>query len=136
VWNPVSPRRYLPLNPTGQVLVVTDLAATTPVAVTTRWGDRACAALGDDPAYVRDVVRDLLANPQVRLVVFDGPVRGRAAYAAFWAGADVPTWRLDAEHLTLVRQFVDLYDDDVGIRKPLRPFWPVRIRYLEDQESP
>lgn len=96
-----------------------------------KWKDRACAVIHDSSEIVRDVVRDLLANPQLRVVVFDGPACGRASWDDFWYGERYPEWGIDREHLALVRQFVELYDDDFGIRKPLQPFWPLRIRYLE-----
>jgi hypothetical protein len=89
----------------------------------------------DAPEILRDVVRDLLANPQVRMVVFDGPTHGRQAYDAFWRGTDDPGWSIEMEHVTLVRRFVDLYDDDLGLKGPMQPFWPVRINYPDDKEK-
>jgi len=85
-----------------------------------------------DATQVRDVVRDLLANPQIRIIVLDGDVRNRQQWEAFWfGGSDFPEWRFDLEHIKLVRQFVDLYDSDFAIKGPMQPFWPIRIRYLE-----
>ena len=101
-------------------------------AIKERWKERGVALLGDTAAHLRDVVRDLLANPQVRAIVFEGEVCCRNAYDAFWLTDTDPGWRIDGEHLTLVRQFVDLYDDDCGIKTPMQPFWPARIQYTED----
>lgn len=98
-----------------------------------RWKERGVALLGDSSRYLRDVVRDLLANPQVRAIVFDGDACCRDAYDAFWLSKEDPDWRIDGEHITLVRQFVDLFDDDCGIKAPMQPFWPARIMYLEDK---
>lgn len=129
-WQPASKLEYQLLNPKGQILVVTCPMLKRDVS---RWRERAVAVVGDSSRYMRDVVRDLLNNPQVRVIVFDGEACGRDAYSAFWAGGAKPEWRIDEEHLTLVRQFVDLYDDDCGIKSPMQPFWPARIKYLEDQ---
>ena len=107
----------------------------TDVVIKERWGKRACAALGDSSRNVRDVVRDLLANPQIRSIVFDGPACGREVYDKFWLGADDPGWRIDKEHLDLVRRFVDLFDDDCMWRVPPQPFWPARVMYLDEMET-
>ena len=138
MWKPVSKLDYLPLNPQAQVLVVACPLSKRDAEISARWKDRAVAIAGDSERYLRDVVRDLLANPQVRIIVFDGEACGREAYAAFWAGAPKPEWRIDQEHLALVRQFVDLYDDDCSIKAPMQPFWPARTLYLDEikEETP
>jgi hypothetical protein len=100
-----------------------------------RWKTRGCAVIHDSSKILRDVVRDLLANPQIRAIVFDGPACGRAAYDAFWAGTAPPTWRIDEEHLQLVRQFVDLYDDECSLKGPAQPYWPARIVYTDEMED-
>lgn len=135
MWKPVSKLEYLPLNPKAQAIVVVCPLTQRDADVRARWSERACAAIGDTSRHLRDIVRDLLANPHVRAIVFDGPACGRAAYDAFWAGAPQPGWRIDDEHLTLVRQFVDLYDDDHAIRVASQPFWPARIMYLDGMEK-
>lgn len=135
MWQPVSKLEYQPLNPTGRVLVVTCPLQPPATPVHARWAARAVAVVGDSQRYLRAVVRDVLANPQIRAVVFDGPCCGRAAYHAFWTGTTDPGWRIDKEHLDLVRQFVDLYDDDCHWRTPPQPFWPVRIAYTEELET-
>lgn len=104
-------------------------------AIKERWKERGVALLGDSGRYLRDVVRDLLANPQVRAIVFDGDACCRDAYDTFWLSDDDPGWRIDGEHLKLVRQFVDLFDDDCGIKAPMQPFWPARIMYLDDDKE-
>lgn len=129
----MSKLEYVSLNPKAQILVIACPMEKQDAQIEERWRHRACAVLGDSAHYLRDVVRDLLANPQVRAIVFDGDACGRDAYQTFWAGEAKPTWRIDDEHLTLVRQFVDLFDDDCGIRAPMQPFWPARIMYLEEQ---
>ena len=133
VWKPVSTIEYLSLKPTGQILVVACPLTRDADAVRARWSERGCSIAPDTGMFLRDVVRDLLANPQVRAIVFDGPACGRVAYDEFWAGAAKPEWRIDNEHLQLVRQFVDLFDDDCGFKTAYQPFWPSRIMYLEDQ---
>jgi hypothetical protein len=134
MWRPVSKVDYTPLEPKGQILVVSCPLSPRWPGVLERWKGRACAAVGDSAKFVRDVVRDILANPQVRAIVFDGEACGRAEYDAFWSGSPRPAWRIDDEHLTLVRQFVDLYDDDCGMRVGAQPFWPTRVMYIEDLE--
>ena len=126
---------YVALNAEGQVLVIACPLQKRDAEIKERWKERACALLGDSARYLRDVVRDLLANPQVRGIVFDGPACGRKAYDAFWQGETPPEWRIDAEHLQLVRQYVDLWDDDCASRMPMQPFWPARIMYLDNDKD-
>jgi hypothetical protein len=77
-----------------------------------------------------DLVRDLLANPQIRAIVFDGPGTGVQVIRDFWTSRDIPkTWYINAEHIMLVRQFVDLYDEDCG-SPVMQPFWPKRLKYM------
>jgi hypothetical protein len=128
VFTPVSKLGYQLLEPSAQAIVV---YAGAEDAARARWVRRAAAAISDCAVDVREVVRDLLANPQIRIVVFDGDVMNRLDWDVFWLGRDFPDWKIDHEHLSLVRQFVDLFDEDFGIKGPLQPFWPVRIRYLE-----
>lgn len=130
MFTPVSKLGYQLLEPTAQAIAV-HASTLSPDAVRARWFRRAAASIEDGQAVVRDVVRDLLANPQIRIIVFDGAVANRGAWDDFWLGNDFPDWRIDHEHLALVRQFVDLYDDDFGVNGPMQPFWPARVRYLE-----
>lgn len=131
MFQPVGGLEYQLLEPTAQAIVVACPMSHSPGALRSRWYRRAAAVIGDSSAHVRDVVRDILANPQIRVVVFDGPACGRGAWDAFWLGKDFPDWKMDHEHLALVRQFVELYDDDFGIKDTLQPFWPARILYKE-----
>jgi len=126
----VSKLNWTPLASDGRFVVVTNTAI-----VSDRWHARACAAITDSAYAVRDVVRDILANPQVRAVVFDGPALNRAEFDKFWLGENDISWRIDKEHLDLVRQFVDLFDDDCMWRVPPQPFWPARVMYLEEMEA-
>lgn len=130
MFQPVSRLAYQLLEPMAQAIVVVDPTKVAPHEVTAKWGKRAAAAIDDAVDHVRDVVRDILANPQIRVVVFDGPVACRDAWEDFRDGA-APDWKIDQEHLTLVRQYVDLFDDDFLIKGPMQPFWPLRIRYTE-----
>lgn len=133
MWKPVSKLDYVPLYPKGQVIVVACPALKRDAEIRERWGNRACAVIGDSSRILRDLVRDLLANPQVRALVFDGPACGRESFDQFWRGTDTPPWQIGTEHLNLVRQFVDLFDDECFWKAPPQPFWPARIMYLEDQ---
>jgi hypothetical protein len=126
----VSKLPWVPLDPKGQVIVVACPILRRDAEIKERWATRACAWLGDADTYVRDVVRDLLTNPQVRAIVFDGPACGRSSYDKFWTGVDGKDWPIDQEHQILVRTYVDLYDDDCYNHGPMQPFWPVRIHYL------
>lgn len=136
MWQPVSKLDYLPLNPEGHAIVIVCPMFRPSHAIRALWGTKAVASINDASRFVRDVVRDILANPQVRAVVLDGPVCCREAYDKFWRGPNDPAWRIDAEHLNLVRQFVDLFDDDCGWRVPPQPFWPSRVLYLDEMEQP
>lgn len=132
MWRPVSGLSYRALDPNAQAIVVCcPMIAELFTDFDNRWRPRVAAVIHDSPLIVRDVVRDLLANPQIRAVVFAGKCCGRWAYAEFWEGTKVPPWGIDGEHITLVRQFVDLYDDDFMLRGPQQPFHPSRIMYLE-----
>lgn len=128
---PVSALTYKRLNTKAQALVVVCPEGPRAPDAEDRWKDRAVAIVHDSVLAMRDVVRDLLANPQVRAIVFDGDCCCRDAYDRVWLGETPVDWKIDREHLQLVRQFVDLYDDDFGHRGPQQPFWPVRIKYLE-----
>lgn len=130
MFTPVSKLGYQLLEPAAQAIAVYPSAFSSD-SIRARWFRRAAASIVDEDVVVRDVVRDLLANPQIRIIVFDGDVLGRGEWDDFWHGKAFPDWKIDQEHLSLVRQYVDLYDDDFGVKGPLQPFWPVRIRYLE-----
>jgi len=130
MFEPVSALAYQHLNKDAQALVVC-AAGADPDAVRVKWGARAAAALADDACELQAVVRDLLANPHIRVVVFDGAPRGRDAWVAVWRGDALPAWPIQREHVQLVRQFVDLYDDDFLIKTVLPPYWPARIRYAD-----
>ncbi len=134
MFDPVSRLDYLRLKPDGQAIVV---LGDPPARILSRkdvehhWMPTACAALEGRAGIVRDVVRDLLANPQIRAIVFSGAVVGRDEWDAFFYGAEIPPWKIDNEHIQLVRQFVNLYDDEFQTKDTMQPFWPTRVRYLE-----
>ncbi len=136
MFRPVSTICYRTLNPMAQAIAVisvdpVDKIKTRLEDAIERWQDRTAGlyALGSSPAAVRDVIRDLLANPQVRAVVFDACPEVHRRFFAVWDGSDVPR-AIDDEHVTMVRQFVDLYDDDFSLRGPQQPFSPIRVMYL------
>ena len=129
MFEPVSGLTYQRFNKDAQALVVACPGLRSPEELRVRWAARAAAAIGDSSRYLQDVVRDLLANPHIRIVVFDGEACGRKAWSDFWDGRYVPDWPIQNEHLRLVRQFVDLYDDDFVIKTVLPPYWPARICY-------
>lgn len=132
-FEPLSSLSYAVFNPAAQILVCTFAAP--PESARERWGERAAAAFSFEWDRVRELVIDLLHNPQIRAVVrLDvmepkyGPAD--AAQRSFWTGGhSSPEWKIAQIHLDLIRRFVDLYDDDCGIYGPLHPFWPERIRY-------
>lgn len=132
MFTPVSELEYLRLEPTAQAIVIACPMQVKVPEIRRRWASKACASLGDSGKFLPDLVRDLLANPHVRIVVFHGAACGRDAYEAFWRGTDDPGWGIAPDHLALVRQFVDLYDDDFMIKGPMPPYWPTRIRYTKE----
>lgn len=132
MWEPVSKLEYVPLNAKGQVIVVADPLTRDDATLKDKWKTRGAALLGDSADYLCDVVRDLLANPHVRAIVFEGQASGRDAYASFWASSEIPDWKISSEHIALVRRYVDLYDDDFKRRIYFPPFWPTRIKYVEE----
>jgi len=131
MFEPVSTLTYRRLNPMAQALIVVCPEGPRFADVETRWKDRAAAVIHDSIAAMRDVVRDLLHNPQIRAIVFDGDCCCRDAYDKLWLDGPSTDFKIDAEHIDLIRRFVDLYDDDFGYRGPQQPFWPLRIKYLE-----
>lgn len=136
MWKPVSTLCYQALNPNAQAIAVVGLRDLSDVKTrlangVTRWQDKAAGLYGLGSATaVRDIVRDLLANPQVRAVVFDACPEVRQWFSMVWDGSRGIDG-IDVEHLALVRQFVDLYDDDFMLRGPQQPFSPSRIMYLQ-----
>ena len=130
MFEPVSTATYCRLNPNKQILICSLGDPCDTPRLLEKWATRACAifAFGAGES-LSNLVRDLLANPQIRAIVFDGPGAGSQVFRDFWIGTDVPEWGINAEHITLVRQFVDLYDEDCGHRL-MQPFWPQRLKYM------
>ena len=130
MFRPVSSLPYRLLSRSAQALLVRRAPGGLLADDLSFWDERVAACLPDEHASVRDVVRDLLHNPQIRVVAFAHNPMCRAVFAAFWEGSD-GLEGIDNEHVTMVRQFVDLYDDDFLLRGPQQPFNPSRIMYLE-----
>lgn len=131
MFEPVSGIRYRFLNPDAQVLVCMLLGSKDRSWVVEKWQERAAAAFEFDPLDdIVDVVRDLLANPQIRALVFDGHGEApREVFTHFWAGHEMPDLGgIPREHVDLVRRYVDLYDVDCGVRS-LPPYSPKRLVY-------
>lgn len=138
MFHPVSRIEYRALDPDGQVLVCTLAGERFPEALLSTWRGRAAAVFpfrGDDD--LADVVRDLLANPGIRAIVFADEGAGREAFERFWARDWVPDGAkvIKEEHLEVVRQFVDLYDGDCGLHSPLPPFWPEPLIYQTEESA-
>jgi len=129
MFKPVSETEYSLLVPVQQRLVCSLDDPPNALHLREKWGERACAIFSfkaSDSLY--DLVRDLLANPQVRTIVFDGEGAGRQVIGDFWHSTDHPDWDIPSDHVSLVRQFVDLYDGDCG-GGVMQPFWPKRLTY-------
>lgn len=127
-FEPVSGRPYARFNPTGQILVCTGLGRAEDLPPS--WTKRAAAAFHFEAKDALDaIVRDLLANPQIRaLVLLPDPGPATRVFHDFWASNHPrPDWKIPTLYLDLVRRFVDLFDADCGIHGPLPPFWPDRI---------
>lgn len=134
MFHPVSAHPYHFLNRDKQILVCT--LSRPCVEATEKWKDRAAAAFefkpGDD---LMDIVRDLLANPQIRIIVFDGAGPARDVFAAFKNGGRLDLQGVAENHVDAVRQFVDFFDEDCFIRDALQPFWPTRLKYERPKEG-
>lgn len=129
MFKPVSPTVYCLLDETQQRLVCSLSDPHDAPRLQKKWAKRACATFSfKPPDTLYELVRDLLANPQVRAIVFDGEGPGRQVIQDFWCSKDVPEWGIAPDHLALVRQFVDLYDGDCG-GQVMQPFWPKRLTY-------
>lgn len=137
MFEPVSNIGYYVLDLDKQLLVCTLSSACSFEQLREKWGLKAAAAFpfrpGDD---LVDIVRDLLANPQIRAIVFDGEGPMRMMFDAFWETGRLNYGNIAVHHLTALRQFVDLYDGDCDIREPLPPFWPQRLRYETATDQP
>lgn len=132
MFEPVSKISYHVIDGDRQILVCCLEGDNTREDLVTRWKDRAVATFSfTESSDLCDVVRDLLANPQIRAVVFDGRSSAEDTFHAFWSRTTTPTWQINGDHLELVRQFVDLFNDDCGFHKPQQPFWPQRLKYQE-----
>jgi len=127
-FEPVSDIRYVHLCAGRQVLVCTLGRAADDPKVMAAWKDRAAAifasATGEE---FGGLVRDLLANPQIRALVLMGEGEGGRVIRRFWKHGG-PVGGIEQQQLELVRAFVDLFDEDCGIHAALQPFWPKRIR--------
>ena len=131
MFRPVSSTEYVLLDPNAQAIIVACPMRTKLPALLETWSKRAVGIVGDSEQYLPGLVRDILANPQIRVVCFVERACGREAYDAFWSGTGDPGWGIDLEHLNLVRQFVDLRDDDFTMKLAHQPFWPTRLIYKE-----
>jgi hypothetical protein len=128
-FEPVSTMEYELWAPDRQLLVCSLSSPKASAALREKWHDRAAAAFEFGPDDdVGDVVRDLLGNPQLRAIVFDGSGHGDKGLRSFWRREHQEEWGIATAHLELVRQFVDLFDGDSGQSGPLPPYWPERLR--------
>lgn len=130
MFQPVSAIEYHRLNDKAQAVVIVCPIGPRAKDAPERWKDRAVGLVNDSITLLPDLLRDLLANPQIRAIVFDGDCCCREGYDKFWLGESSLEVKIDDEHITLIRQFVDLYDDDFMHKGPQAPFWPTRIKYL------
>lgn len=132
MFRPISTIPYHVLDEDQQILVCCLGEELCAEDVETKWKRRAAALfhfqVGDD---LCDVVRDLLANPQIRAIVFLGESPAEQAFHDFWRRTVTPGWKIREEHLELVRQFVDLFNGDGGFNTAQPPFWPTRLKYQE-----
>lgn len=137
MFTPVSGVQYYSVNVDRQILICSLGTPSTTPALLKKWGERACAVFefraGDD---LCGVVRDLLANPQIRAIVFDGEGGDACALRAFWRREVSPDWGISPDHLELVRQFVDLFDEDCSFHQAQQPFWPERLKYTTPPQNP
>src|SRR5262245_49101745 len=110
-FKPVSDIRYVHLCAGRQILVCAlDRAADGPGVVAT-WKDRAAAVFqAKTGEELGGLVRDLLANPQIRAVVLVGDGEGGPVIRRFWEYGG-PVGGIERQQLELVRSFVDLFDD-------------------------
>jgi hypothetical protein len=129
MFEPTNAASYHLLDPDKQILVCSLDNPRDAPHLCDKWDGRACAIFAfPADGSLAELVRDLLWNPQLRIIVLDGEGPGAQVIRDFWASTDVPKWGIPSEHITLVRQFVNLYDEDCGSRW-LQPFWPKRLKY-------
>ena len=80
------------------------------------------------------LIRDLLANPQIRVIVLDGvgDAVKRDLYA-FWNNEltlrDLDITDISEEHVTLLQQYVDIYEDEYKGYMTMTMYSPEPIKY-------
>ena len=131
MFEPASNLEYVFLDKNAQAIIVACPLRTKLVDLKATWDKRATAIVGDSSQFLPSLVRDLLANPQIRMLCFAGEACGREAYTTFWSSREDPGWSIDLEHLNALRQFVDLSDDDFSMKMAHQPWWPKRLIYKE-----
>jgi hypothetical protein len=128
MFQPLSRLRYVLCKPKEQILVCT--LALPPEGAVLKWAGRAAAIFAlHQESQLNDLLRDVLANPRIRALCIDGEGAMRSVVESVWTTTKPPQCPINDEHLTLVRQFVDLFDGDCALTVPLSPFWPEPIRY-------
>lgn len=136
MFHPISTHPYHFLDRDRQILVCTLSQPRDAASVVEKWKGRAAASFAFEPGDdLMDIVRDLLANPQIRIIVFDGAGPARIVFQAFKDGGDLHLQGVAQNHVDAVRQFVDFFDEDCGIRDALQPFWPTRLKYERPKDD-
>jgi hypothetical protein len=99
---------------------------------TEKWSAGAAALLYAGQFDLTSLVVDILANPQIRVIVIDSAGDDiveqvtRLKSSKLGEGLTAP---IKGEHLALVNQYIDVYFEQYHGKFPLPPFYPSPIKY-------
>lgn len=99
---------------------------------TEKWSTGVSALVEAAELDLTSLVVDLLANPQIRVLVLDTrdeTVREKVRGIKLPALKDQLRGDIKTEHLALVSQYVDVYEDEYFGTFPLPPYFPSPIKY-------
>lgn len=82
-------------------------------------------------SQLNSLLKDLLANPQIRALCLDGDGFMKQVLQAFWTGQNPKETDISDDHLTLIRQGVSLFEEDCNILLFTPPYLMKPITYEE-----
>lgn len=102
---------------------------------TEKWTQGVSALIHADELDLTSLVVDLLANPQIRVIVLDTKdtgVKDKVRSLKLPALKDQLTLTIKDEHLALINQYVDIFEDEYYGTFLMPPYYPSPIKYVID----